>query len=263
MNQTITRRAGIWLWLQFFKLNKPYKAYCYAKRNNKKTELVDLDKTYPLAAQLYSDWGDIHQLNTFSDRSEFSTWLRPRKHLFNFRDLQVQHTTNRSKAESLPDRTAFLTIPLYLSKAEAMRQAEVAITRLYKTMPEDRKKPSTLRYYFHKNGRLTKAQMISLYKRLVIHYLDLIKETGKQAKSADSTLKTDIDLVDRLLREDDKHIKWQYTEEDIISFAGGVFGKATLYEKERQVRRYRQEAQIIIEHTIQGLFPITASSLLE
>lgn len=216
-----TRVNAAWAktWLFFFLLNEDYEKYCVAKRTKDNKTAKVLEKQFPKVAELYEDWGDIHQM-------QLRDWWSSHKHLFFTDTSEVREVTS---SHEIKNTSLYLEIPLDMPVSKATEAALAIIRTRFKS---DSTKPNKGKYSLALKT-ISFRSWGSLMTRL--HAWELAK-TGTH---------TNTSLVYQL-QEDLKVWDSEYADFEVVDFMHRL----------TSVKRFKRDAKNIIANTIYGKFPV-------
>ena len=207
------------LWLFFFLLNEDYERYCLAIRKKDSKTAISLEKQFPKIAELYEDWGDIHQML-------LRDWWPTHEHLFITNAREVKEVPSKHNGSTT---SMYLEIPLDMPVSKVTQQAAALIRKRYRESQIQR--PSAKYTLALKqtsfNSWVGYMKILDVWKRVL---------TGQH---------TNISLAMELA--EDKGWDWDPTDDSFL---------VNIDDRAGQVKRYKREAKSIIANTINGKFPV-------
>jgi len=239
----------LWLWFSFFKLNEDYKSYCEAQRNGDNDVSEELEQRYPKIAELYEDWGDIHNFdprNGTNKSIEYQTWLEERRTLFFSAELDEPEILTGDPDHS-DCRYLYIKVPLLPKVTPVIRQVSNLLRSMYKEeWTAIRLKELQAKYTLAVKKPGDDQVLLGIRKALNVW------EYAQPVNGITPTALKVVKNVEQRIRAEWQNTlanNWQWCQD-------GREEAGNEAELIRQVRRYKKEASNIIKNTIYGRFPV-------
>ncbi len=234
----------IWYWFRCLKLNKDYKQYCDAKRDNDQVLISRLEKMFKNISTLYEDWGDIHSFSERAAKRQYwKEWLNERRHLF-FNEDKRKAVVVRTPPKDLDQQYLYLKVPIRQSAGAAIKEAKDLISNEY-TKPKIKSaaKIGVVKYPLAVKNVCDRT-LRAVRKALNVWHL-YNPATGRDRTAKEVAL---ILAEGKRGRTIEGVTDWNWTVEN--------FNYGYLDDMRVQVMRYNREAKNIIANTIKGQFPV-------
>ena len=261
-------------WFRYLKLNENYAEYCTAITNKSRTVIKRLHKEFELIEQLYSDWGNIYEVNIFDTRNKiFRKWYELNKHLF---EEQLSSITTISTAKDIKADTLNLSINLYATKAKTQKQVKDYIDNYYSKHTVKNNNPPYQLYApsnrlvlqtkqlvekasnaYHLNKMLVDDKKLTNAEQVAYIYEAMHSKTTHSRKQQYSTTKTAY-VARTAINENIWQWHWDATDR-------GEYKKTIAKDKKpskiafgnkiSELQRFRRSHSNIVKNTIYGIFP--------
>jgi len=220
-------------WFKIFQKNSDYKAYCEAKRRgDSDTEVcAALEATYSRIAELYSDWGDIHDPSTQND---WRMLFYPRAQL-----------VSPENKPTISEKLALISIPKGLTK-EIFLEVIEKFLRAHPNIIGDGPK-----YKLNPINRNRKRNtLLRIYQAEFVH--DMLHEEGETPAFIAWRIASNPELG-RLLG-----VKW-FLHGPIVGLPANEEFPDYIYNYARTIENLAEFYQACIANTIHGVFPANTS----
>lgn len=240
-----TASNWLWWWFRYFKENTDYKAYCTARRIGDRTAYALLEGQFERISELYSDWGDIHDLTSMhKNEMNWRVWLYERRHLF-FVDVPPVKLLTLPITE-MDTGSIALQIPNVVTKDEVLLLLTEFIDKRY-SESEFVEEPKYQLYA--PEGRIDQSTFQSIKKAFYVH-----TASEHHTKYPTSHAGTALEIMALELKEQ-LGFAWELDDDQIDRLENGTLSMMELESVKRQVGRYKANYAAYVANTIHGIFP--------
>jgi hypothetical protein len=248
------------LWLWFLQQNQDFEQYCLAKREKNIAECERIEKQFPKVAEIYDDWGDVHETDILASKKSFKAWLEPRAALFNSELTAAQLIDDPASYRPRPGYL-LVEIPLYedsgkihaslgwllhwgyWARSMPIQNDEDSFTKEFRqTLPPQKYKLHHLPEGLNeqKFKILLKGACVGIYRKKMLN--------GKPLSITATVL--------AIKQDPDNPFGWKLTKDERAAVKRGTFAKSILGGSEvTLVKRHKKEFDAYVRNTIHGRFP--------
>ncbi|MGO4416929.1 hypothetical protein AB4Z27_28570 [Cupriavidus sp. KB_39] len=240
-----TASDWLWWWHRYLKENRDYEAYCAARRTGDSAACAALEAQFERVAEVYSDWGDIHDSEpVHRNEASWQRWLYEKRHLF---FVEVPPIKVIDPATSLIDNGGVaIQIPATASQDELMRMFGEFVEQIYATS----RKAIAPKYQLHApQGRIDQSTLQSVKKAFYVNVAAQHHDAHPETHAGTALEIMALELKNQL------GFSWELDPDQEQRLLNGTLSMLELESVKKQVARYKAQYDAYVSNTIHGEFP--------
>ncbi|OHU97803.1 hypothetical protein BLA34_22015 [Ralstonia solanacearum] len=240
-----TASDWLWWWYRYLRENHDYEAYCTARRTSDTEQRARLEAQFERVAEVYSDWGDIHDLKPMHrNEAGWQRWLYEKRRLF---FVEVPPVKAIDLPAAMIDNGGIaIQIPATVSKDELLRLLGEFVEQNFATLAD----AGTPKYQLYApQGRIDQSTLQSVKKAFYVnaasqqHVLFPTSNAGTALEIMALELKTELGF------------DWELDPDQEERLQKGTLSMLELESVKKQVARYKAQYDAYVSNTIHGVFP--------